>query len=47
MKGASSGGTSLSSLAFFIEGLTLVTLIGTVLLIGVFTFLFVVERKMK
>lgn len=37
----------LSPFAFFLEGLTMVTLIGTVLLIGVFAFLFVVERKMK
>jgi hypothetical protein len=29
------------------EGLTLVTLIGTVVLFGVFGFLFVVERKMN
>lgn len=32
---------------FFIEGLTLVCLIGTLLLWGVFGFLFVIERKMK
>jgi hypothetical protein len=34
-------------LAFFMEGLTLVTLIGTLVLLGVFSFLFVVERKMN
>ncbi len=29
------------------EGLTVVTLIGTLLLVAVFSFLFIVERKMK
>ena len=33
--------------AFFMEGLTLVTVIGTLVLLGVFGFLFVVERKMN
>ena len=37
----------MGGLAFSIEGLTLVTLIGTVLLFAVFAFLFIVERKMK
>jgi len=37
----------LGTAAFFIEGLTLVTIIGTLLLIGVFAFLFFAERKMK
>lgn len=37
----------MSFAAFFMEGLTLVTLIGTVVLLGVFGFLFVVERKMN
>ena len=43
----SAGGLALGLTAFFIEGLTLVTLIGTLLLVGVFAFLFIVERKMK
>ena len=38
---------ALALLAFFMEGLTLVTLIGTLVLLGVFGFLFVVERKMN
>jgi hypothetical protein len=37
----------LAPFAFFLEGLTLVTLIGTIVLLAVFGFLFVVERKMK
>jgi hypothetical protein len=35
----------LSTAAFFLEGLTVVSLIGTGILVGVFAFLFVVERK--
>lgn len=33
--------------AFFLEGLTTVCLIGTVMLLGVFGFLYVVEQQMK
>ena len=32
---------------FLMEGLTLVCLIGTTVLVGVFAFLFVVERQMN
>ena len=42
-----SGGGSVGALAFFIEGLTLVTLIGTILLVGVFAFLYFAEKNMK
>ena len=47
MKVVRRGGQPLGLAAVFIEGLTLVTLIGTLLLIGVFAFLFLAERKMK
>ena len=39
--------SALVPLAFFIEGLTLVCIIGTAILWGIFGFLFVVERKLK
>lgn len=35
------------SLAFFIEGLTLVCIIGTSILWGIFGFLYVVERQLN
>ena len=33
--------------AFFLEGLTLVTLIGTIVLLGTFAFLYIAEQGMK
>ena len=38
---------AVASLAFFIEGLTLVCMIGTVILWGVFGFLFVAEKQIN
>ncbi len=38
---------SVVSLALFIEGLTLVCMIGTALLWGVFGFLYIAERNLK
>ena len=35
------------ALAFAIEGLTVVTLIGTVVLLATFAFLFIAEKNMK
>jgi hypothetical protein len=37
----------LFALAFFLEGLTLVTLIGTAILIGTFAFLYFAEQATK
>lgn len=39
--------TALPLAFFFLEGLTLVCLIGTALLWGVFGFLYVAEKKLK
>jgi len=33
--------------AFFIEGLTVVTLIGTIVLLGTFAFLYIAEKNIK
>ncbi len=38
---------ALSVSFLFLDGLTLVCLVGTILLFGVFGFLFIVERKMN